>query len=62
MLGWWQWLGLITFNWEGSDSEGTLPSFRCETLDSALRRSSRVEWNVSSDIVGRYELDDWAGL
>jgi len=40
-----------TFSWDGSDSEGTLPSFFCETLDSALRMSSRVVWKVDSDFV-----------
>ena len=35
----------------GSDSEGMSPPDLCETLDVGLRRSSRVVWKVSSDIL-----------
>lgn len=42
---------LHTFIWDGSDSQGTSPPDLCETLDSALRRSSRVVWKVSSDML-----------
>lgn len=42
---------MLTFIKEGSDSAGTLPSFFWETLDSALRMSSRVVWKVESDML-----------
>ena len=48
--------GMLTFISEGSDSAGTLPSFFWETLDSALRMSSRVVWKVDSDMLANVQI------
>ena len=47
---------MLTFISEGSDSAGTLPSLFWETLDSALRMSSRVVWKVDSDMLANIQI------
>lgn len=42
---------VLTFIWETSESEGTLPPCWWEVRASSLRISSRVVWKVCSDIV-----------
>jgi hypothetical protein len=41
---------------ETSESAGTVPPWCLATLDSSLRRSSRVVWKVASDMVVNLEV------